>query len=71
MRYLGLGIAGGLALGVVLVGGLTRVLYGVETSDVRVFIGAAVLLATVGLLSSWLPARRAARIDPLEAIRTE
>jgi putative ABC transport system permease protein len=71
VRYLGLGIAGGLALGVVLVGGLTRVLYGVETSDVRVFIGAAVLLATVGLLSSWLPARRAARIDPLEAIRTE
>ncbi|MDA0330048.1 MAG: ADOP family duplicated permease [Gemmatimonadetes bacterium] len=71
VRQLGIGIAAGVALGVVLVRGLTSVLYGVETNDISVFVGAALLLGTVGLLASWLPARRAARIDPLEAIRTE
>ena len=65
------GLLLGLLLGWALVGGLTRVLYGVETNDPRVFVTVIVLLTSVALLASWIPARRAARIDPLVAIRHE
>jgi ABC-type antimicrobial peptide transport system permease subunit len=55
--------------------GLTRLLgemlYGVEPFDpATVGIMAAVLAATA-LAASWLPARRAARVDPVDALRSE
>lgn len=54
-----------------LVGGLTRVLCGVGTNDPRVFVTVIVLLTGMALLASWMPAQRAARIDPLVATRHE
>ena len=55
-----IGIAGALALGRY----LSTVLYGVSPTDLWTFAGmAAVLLLTAGL-ASWIPARRAARVDP-------
>jgi len=64
----GLGLAAGLWLGWLLADGLRQVLYGVEPNDPMVFATVAVVLGVVGLAASWLPARRAARIDPRTAI---
>jgi len=55
--------------------GLSRVLrslvFDVSTTDPLTFVTMAMLLGLTGLVACWLPARRAARIDPLEAIRVE
>lgn len=65
----------GLVVGVGLALGTTRVLqgllFGVEPGDPVVIGGAAALLAVVAVVASWIPARRAARIDPSEALRAE
>jgi predicted permease len=67
-----------LAVGGIVVGTLgslavTRLLeglvFGVSTTDPLAFIGVIVLLATVALVASWLPARRAARVDPMSVLR--
>jgi len=46
-------------------------LFGVKASDPLVFVGAAVLLTTATMLGGYLPSRKAARIDPLVALRCE
>jgi len=52
--------------------GLTRkMLFGVTSDDPAVFAIAAALLAAAAFAAAWLPARRAARIDPLKALRLE
>ena len=65
----------GLALGLLCAVALTRLLagllFGVAATDAGVFAAVAVLLGLVTLLASWLPARRAVRVDPLIAIRSE
>jgi len=50
---------------------LTTFLYGVRPTDAATFIGIALLLAVVALVANYLPARRAARTDPLRALRAE
>ncbi len=65
------GVAAGAALAVVATRILRNMLYGVAPGDPTVLAAVAVLLAAVALLASWLPARRAAAVDPLIAIRTE
>jgi predicted permease len=65
----------GLGIGVVGAVALTRVLraqlFDVSPTDPATFAAIVVLLAAVAALASWLPARRATRVDPIEALRTE
>lgn len=65
----------GIAVGVAGSAGLTRLLtgmlYDVHPLDPMVLGGVAALLAAVALLASYLPARRAAKIDPIAALRCE
>ncbi len=68
-------VAMGLGLGVFMALALTRVmrglLFGVEPTHPAAFVTAISLLGAVALVASWLPARRAARIDPAVALRME
>jgi predicted permease len=50
---------------------LESLLFGVRSTDPASFIGVALLMVAVGLLASYFPARRATRIDPLAALRSE
>ena len=65
----------GVAIGVASTYGLTRViasfLFGVTARDPLVFVGVPLLLSGVALVGVWLPARRAAKVDPVVALRVE
>jgi putative ABC transport system permease protein len=63
------GVACGLAFSIWVGRALRHQLYGVGALDVPSLIGAAVVLTAAALLASWLPARRAARVDPVIALR--
>jgi putative ABC transport system permease protein len=68
-------IAAGLLLGLIAAFAFTRVLesllYGVSARDPLTFAALAALLAVVALLATWMPARRASQVDPIQAIRAE
>lgn len=65
------GAAVGLGLGRLAAHAVRSQLYGISASDPRIPLAAALLLLLVGLIASALPARRATRVDPLIALRSE
>jgi len=64
---LAVGIAGAFAVGRI----LASLLHEVKPDDPAIFIATAGLLAIVALIACYLPARRAARLDPMTALRYE
>jgi len=71
LRLAGLGVVLGLAGALALTRVMQGVLYGVTASDPLTFSAVAVALLVVAAFASWLPARRATRVDPLVALRSE
>jgi putative ABC transport system permease protein len=65
------GVVIGIGLALVLLRAMAGVLYGVEPTDPATFAGLSLLLLSVVLLACYVPARRATRVDPLTAIRTD
>lgn len=61
----------GLACTVLAVRALSSLLYGVQAENTAVFFMSSVVLLAIALFASWLPARRAASIEPMQALRTE
>jgi len=64
---IGAGVAGALALTHL----MSRLLFGVRSTDPLTFALVAIALAVVGVLASLIPARRAAKVDPMVALRYE
>lgn len=67
----GLGCVAGIFLSLGVTRFLSFLLYNVNPLDPLAFAGASVFLVAVALLACWLPARRAARVDPMEVLRWE
>ena len=67
IKGLALGVVGALAVRRI----LSTLLYGVSAHDPVTFAGVALALGGVALVASWFPARRAAGVDPMVALRTE
>jgi len=64
---IGIGVPAALALTQV----VREALYGIEPNDPVSFIAASVLMLAVATAAAWIPALRAARVDPMQALRHE
>ena len=71
MRKTALGLVAGLAGAAFLTRFLRKLLFEITPGDPAAYLAVTALLLLVGLLASWLPARRAAKVDPVIALRSE
>jgi predicted permease len=70
-RLIGIGLAVGAALAFALTRFIETLLFNVNARDPLAYAGVALVLALVALFAAWWPARRAAKVDPMAALRTE
>ena len=70
-RVIAVGVVIGLAVAAMATRALGSLLYGVDPYDGVTFAGTVALMAVIGLAATYLPARRASNVDPLESLRGE
>ena len=70
-RLAGLGLLVGTAAALALTRLMTRMIYGISSTDATTFVAVALLLAFAALAACYIPARRAMRVDPMVALRYE
>lgn len=68
-RVVAVGVGVGLLVSIAITRALDGLLYGVGTMDLTTFVGMSVVMIGIGLLASYLPARRASMVDPLISMR--
>jgi putative ABC transport system permease protein len=71
MTVAGLGVTIGLLATVPLAGLMSRLVFGIGARDPLSIVAGGAALALTALVACWLPARRAARLDPMIALRTD
>jgi predicted permease len=71
LTLLGVGVGAGLVLAMAAAKGANSLLYGLQANDPLTLFGAAGFLAAVALVASYIPAYRASRVDPMNALRYE
>jgi len=71
LTLLGVGVGAGLVLSMAAARGANSLLYGLEANDPLTLFSAAAFLAAVALTASYIPAYRASRVDPMNALRYE
>ncbi len=69
VRLVGLGIAVGIGVSLVMAGSLSQLLFDVDPRDLSIYLAVPATLMLTAVLASYLPARRAMRIDPVIALR--
>jgi len=70
-RITALGVVLGIAASLAITRLISTLLFGISATDPLTFVAVAVLLSAVALVASYIPARRATRVDPLIALRYE
>jgi predicted permease len=70
-RVVAVGVVIGVAVAVLSTRALGGLLYGVPANDLGTFVGMSGSMILIGMLASYLPARRASRVDPIESLRGE
>jgi len=65
LLFLGIGVALGVSGALVLTRSMSSFLYGVRPTDPVTFVGVVIILTGIGLLASYVPARRATAVDPM------
>jgi predicted permease len=71
LMLIAIGVTIGIPLALVLVRVIRFVFYGIEPYDPITVIGTIAIMLAVAALAAWIPARRAAKVDPMEALRYE
>jgi putative ABC transport system permease protein len=68
-RVVGVGVAIGVAVALAFTSALGGLLFGVKAVDAPTFVAMSASMIAIGLLASYIPARRASRVDPIESLR--
>jgi ABC-type antimicrobial peptide transport system permease subunit len=71
VRVVGLGAAIGIVVALASTRALGGLLYGIQTLDLFTFAVMSASMLAVGLLASYMPARRASNVDPIESLRSD
>lgn len=71
LRIVGAGVAIGVVAAVVITRALESLLFGVQKLDAATFAGMSVTMLAIGILASYLPARRASKVDPIQSLRSD